>query len=151
MGCHCFSDSRAMFGLFLSATNKAHIFVLDTVRTNQMPNMNNLYQTERTNRCAVCLSVCLFTLTDPVLFWLVYPVWPDLVPPIHFPVRSSHSKCVWRWNSVAYWGASSDCWPTTRTLTKDRLWYLFRCKWVSYSKTWWVLRSLMCNSPSVIM
>ena len=53
----CSSESRAMFGLLLSATNKAHVFVLDTVRTNQMPNMNNLYQTERTNRFAVCVHV----------------------------------------------------------------------------------------------
>lgn len=39
-----------MFGLFVMATKKAHLFVLDNVRTNQMPNMTSLYQQLRTHR-----------------------------------------------------------------------------------------------------
>lgn len=39
-----------MYGLFFAATGKAHIFAVDRVRTNQMPNLGNLYQTERTYR-----------------------------------------------------------------------------------------------------
>nr|CAD7454366.1 unnamed protein product [Timema tahoe] len=41
---------RAMFGLFLAPSKRALIFVLDTVRTNQMPNMVSLYNAERTNK-----------------------------------------------------------------------------------------------------
>ncbi len=39
-----------MLGLFVMATKKAHLFVIDRVRTNQMPNMTNLYQQLRTHR-----------------------------------------------------------------------------------------------------
>ena len=45
---HHRSGNKAMFGLFFPKTKKAQIFVLDTVRSNQMPNMNNLYNSERT-------------------------------------------------------------------------------------------------------
>ncbi|CAD6231570.1 GSCOCG00001475001-RA-CDS [Cotesia congregata] len=38
---------RSMWGLFLGPSKRGHIFVYDSVRTNQMPNMNTLYQTER--------------------------------------------------------------------------------------------------------
>nr|CAD7397598.1 unnamed protein product [Timema poppensis] len=41
---------RAMFGLFLAPSKRAVIFVLDTVRTNQMPNMVSLYNAERSNK-----------------------------------------------------------------------------------------------------
>ena len=44
------SDSRALFGLFVMATKKVHIFVLDRVRTNQMPTMATIYESERTAR-----------------------------------------------------------------------------------------------------
>ncbi|XP_018009711.1 DNA polymerase epsilon catalytic subunit A isoform X2 [Hyalella azteca] len=47
---HHKSGSKAMFGVFLASTKKAHIFVLDTVRSNQMPNMVNLYTTERNHK-----------------------------------------------------------------------------------------------------
>lgn len=47
---YCFSDARSMYGLFFAATGKAHVFAVDRVRTNQMPNLGNLYQTERTYR-----------------------------------------------------------------------------------------------------
>ena len=41
------NHQRAIWGLFLSPSKRAHIFVLDTVRTNQMPNLNNLFVNER--------------------------------------------------------------------------------------------------------
>ena len=44
------SDHRSMFGLFFLSTKKAHLFVIDRVRTNQMPNMANLYHQSRTHR-----------------------------------------------------------------------------------------------------
>ena len=47
-----YRDSRAMFGVFVWPTHKASVFVQDRVRTNQMPNMASLYQTERTTRMA---------------------------------------------------------------------------------------------------
>ena len=46
------SHSRALYGVFINATRKAHLFVLDRVRTNQMPNMGSLYSHERTSRLA---------------------------------------------------------------------------------------------------
>lgn len=46
------SDTRSLFGVFLLATRKAHLFVLDRVRTNQMPNVSSLYQNERASRLA---------------------------------------------------------------------------------------------------
>ncbi|KAJ8965898.1 hypothetical protein NQ314_003839 [Rhamnusium bicolor] len=41
------SKPQHMFGLFLTPVKKAIIIVVDTVRTNLMPNMVNLYQAER--------------------------------------------------------------------------------------------------------
>lgn len=41
------NGTRAMFGLFIPPTKKSLIIVLDTVRTNQMPNMSSLYNAER--------------------------------------------------------------------------------------------------------
>ncbi|XP_025837463.1 DNA polymerase epsilon catalytic subunit A [Agrilus planipennis] len=41
------NKSRQMFGLFLTPLNKSIIIVVDSVRTNLMPHMNNLYQAER--------------------------------------------------------------------------------------------------------
>ncbi|XP_033227375.1 DNA polymerase epsilon catalytic subunit A isoform X2 [Belonocnema kinseyi] len=41
------NHQRAIWGLFLSPSKRSHIFVHDTVRTNQMPNMNTLYVAER--------------------------------------------------------------------------------------------------------
>ncbi|XP_026280416.1 DNA polymerase epsilon catalytic subunit 1 [Frankliniella occidentalis] len=46
------NGTRAMFGLFLPPTKKSLIIVLDTVRTNQMPNMSSLYNTERNAKIA---------------------------------------------------------------------------------------------------
>lgn len=44
---HHKSGNKSMFGVFIPATKKAHIFVVDTIRTNQMPNMSALYNNER--------------------------------------------------------------------------------------------------------
>ncbi|XP_011882583.1 PREDICTED: DNA polymerase epsilon catalytic subunit A [Vollenhovia emeryi] len=38
---------RALWGLFLSASKRAHVFVLDSVASNQLPNMSMLYAQER--------------------------------------------------------------------------------------------------------
>ncbi|KAL1460882.1 hypothetical protein WDU94_012820, partial [Cyamophila willieti] len=44
--------TKAVFGLFLTPSNKAMIIVLDTVRTNQMPPLTSLYTSERTSKLA---------------------------------------------------------------------------------------------------
>ncbi|XP_061936089.1 DNA polymerase epsilon catalytic subunit A isoform X2 [Apis cerana] len=41
------NHQRALWGLFLNASKRAHIFILDSVSSNQMPNMNTLYTQER--------------------------------------------------------------------------------------------------------
>ncbi|GCB67401.1 hypothetical protein scyTo_0010241, partial [Scyliorhinus torazame] len=45
---HNAQGNKALFGLFIPSQRKASIFVLDTVRSNQMPNLNNVYAAERT-------------------------------------------------------------------------------------------------------
>ncbi|KAG9339579.1 hypothetical protein JZ751_023470 [Albula glossodonta] len=45
---HHSQGHKALFGLFIPAQRKASIFVLDTVRSNQMPNLSSLYGAERT-------------------------------------------------------------------------------------------------------
>ncbi|XP_065055976.1 DNA polymerase epsilon catalytic subunit A-like isoform X2 [Rhopilema esculentum] len=44
---HCQLENRAVFCLFFPPTQKASVFVLNTVRSNQMPNLQSLYQAER--------------------------------------------------------------------------------------------------------
>ena len=46
------NGTRAMFGLFIPPSRKVLIIVLDTVRTNQMPNMSSLYNFERNAKIA---------------------------------------------------------------------------------------------------
>ncbi|XP_066584539.1 DNA polymerase epsilon catalytic subunit 1 isoform X2 [Prorops nasuta] len=41
------NQQRAIWGLFLSPIKKAHVFALDSVVSNQIPNMNALYTQER--------------------------------------------------------------------------------------------------------
>lgn len=41
------TGKREMWGIFMPATHKAVLIVLDTVRSNQMPQMRNFYATER--------------------------------------------------------------------------------------------------------
>lgn len=42
------NSSRSMWALVLPPVKRAYIYVLDTVRTNQVPNMNTLFNAERT-------------------------------------------------------------------------------------------------------
>nr|XP_026494308.1 DNA polymerase epsilon catalytic subunit A [Vanessa tameamea] len=42
------NSSRSMWALILGPIKRGYIFVLDTVKTNQLPNMNTLYSAERT-------------------------------------------------------------------------------------------------------
>ncbi|XP_044845964.1 DNA polymerase epsilon catalytic subunit A isoform X2 [Mauremys mutica] len=44
---HNAQGSKALLGLFVPSQRKASVFVLDTVRSNQMPNLTNLYSSER--------------------------------------------------------------------------------------------------------
>jgi hypothetical protein len=39
-----------IIGFFTPSSNTAQIFLLDTVRTNNIPNLNNLLNTEREKR-----------------------------------------------------------------------------------------------------
>uniref|UniRef100_A0A8B9JNV3 DNA polymerase epsilon catalytic subunit n=1 Tax=Astyanax mexicanus TaxID=7994 RepID=A0A8B9JNV3_ASTMX len=45
---HHSQGHKALFGLFIPSQRKANVFVLDTVRSNQMPNLSTLYGAERT-------------------------------------------------------------------------------------------------------
>ena len=38
---------KHLFGIFIPSGKRAHVFIVDTVRSNQMPNLNNLYNNER--------------------------------------------------------------------------------------------------------
>lgn len=49
--------SKSMYGLFLPMNKHAYIYVLDTVRSNQMPNMVSLYNAERNSKCVHKLHV----------------------------------------------------------------------------------------------
>jgi len=40
------SGQKQMYGLFFPTSKKAAVYIVDTVRTNQMPNMTNLYNAE---------------------------------------------------------------------------------------------------------
>lgn len=42
-----------MFGLFFPMSRKAYVYVVDSVRTNQMPNLNTIYNTERKAKWAI--------------------------------------------------------------------------------------------------
>ncbi|XP_031425753.1 DNA polymerase epsilon catalytic subunit A-like [Clupea harengus] len=44
---HHSQGHKGLFGLFIPSQRKASVFVLDTVRSNQMPNLGNVYGTER--------------------------------------------------------------------------------------------------------
>lgn len=52
---HYKSGNKTMLVLFSPPAKKAHFFVIDTVRTNQMPNLANLYNEERLKRLAQVL------------------------------------------------------------------------------------------------
>ena len=44
------SGPRGFLALFLSPVKKAIVIVLDSVKTNQMSNLTNVYNTERNNK-----------------------------------------------------------------------------------------------------
>ncbi|XP_073410903.1 DNA polymerase epsilon catalytic subunit A [Dendrobates tinctorius] len=45
---HNCQGNKALFGLFIPSQRKAAVFVLDTVRSNQMPNLSSMYTSEHT-------------------------------------------------------------------------------------------------------
>lgn len=45
-----YNASKLIIGFFIPLNNTAQIFVLDSVRTNNMPNLNNLLNSEREKR-----------------------------------------------------------------------------------------------------
>lgn len=50
---------KAMFGLFMPSAGKAYIYVVDTVRNNQMPNLTNMFASERNSKISKGISVDL--------------------------------------------------------------------------------------------
>ncbi|XP_045502598.1 DNA polymerase epsilon catalytic subunit 1 [Colias croceus] len=63
------NSSRSMWSLVLGPIKRAYIFVLDTVKTNQVPNMNTLYSAERTAK--INLGTEEATLPGSELNWEV--------------------------------------------------------------------------------
>ncbi|CAI9589195.1 unnamed protein product, partial [Staurois parvus] len=46
---HNSQGHKALFGLFIPSQRKASVFVVDTVRSNQMPNLGNMYASEHSS------------------------------------------------------------------------------------------------------
>lgn len=44
------SGSKVIYGLFFPMSKKATVFVVDTVRSDQLPNLSALYNAERNNK-----------------------------------------------------------------------------------------------------
>ncbi|CAH4036854.1 unnamed protein product [Pieris brassicae] len=63
------NSSRSMWSLILGPSKRAYIFVLDTVKTNQVPNMNTLYLAERTAK--INLGTVESTIPGSELNWEV--------------------------------------------------------------------------------
>ncbi|CAG4957344.1 unnamed protein product [Colias eurytheme] len=63
------NSTRSMWSLVLGPIKRAYIFVLDTVKTNQVPNMNTLYSAERTAK--INLGTEEATLPGSELNWEV--------------------------------------------------------------------------------
>jgi len=53
-----------MYGLFFPASKKAAVYVVDTVRTNQMPNMTNVYNAEYAAKLVVSVFLCSVYITS---------------------------------------------------------------------------------------
>ncbi|XP_073950246.1 DNA polymerase epsilon catalytic subunit 1 [Choristoneura fumiferana] len=64
------NSARSMWALVLGPTKKAYIIVQDTVKTNQMPNMNTLYAAERTAK--INLGTEESSLPGAELTWEVF-------------------------------------------------------------------------------
>ena len=45
-----FSGNKQIYGLFFPMWRKCVVYVVDTVRTDQMPNLNAMYNAERNNK-----------------------------------------------------------------------------------------------------
>jgi len=58
------SGQKQMYGLFFPASKKAAVYVVDTVRTNQMPNMTNVYNAEYAAKLVVSLLLCSVYITS---------------------------------------------------------------------------------------
>jgi hypothetical protein len=56
---HYSQDTRAIWALFIPAGRKAHVWVLNRVRTEGIPNLSSLYDTQR-NRLYVALRCSTF-------------------------------------------------------------------------------------------
>ncbi|CAH2045106.1 unnamed protein product, partial [Iphiclides podalirius] len=63
------NSNRSMWSLIMGPTKKAYIFVLDTVKTNQVPNMNTLFTAERAAKMK--LGTAESELPDAELTWEV--------------------------------------------------------------------------------
>ncbi|XP_068619039.1 DNA polymerase epsilon catalytic subunit 1 [Battus philenor] len=74
------NSTRSMWSLILGPTKKAYIFVLDTVKTNQVPNMNTLFSAERTAK--IKLGTAESEVPGAELTWEV--------------VAESEARAVWR-------------------------------------------------------
>lgn len=61
---HHSSGQKAMFGFFFPPSKRAVVFVLDTVRSNQMPNLGNLFNAERNAKLASGTDASLLPETD---------------------------------------------------------------------------------------
>ncbi|KAL4706978.1 hypothetical protein ACJJTC_019516 [Scirpophaga incertulas] len=64
------NSSRSMWALILGPTKRGYIFVLDTVKTNQVPNMNTLYISERIAK--INMGTDENTLPGAELTWEVF-------------------------------------------------------------------------------
>lgn len=62
-----------MFGLFFPASKKASVYVVDTVRTNQMPNMTNLFNAEHAAKLVVT-ELCVKFLCAAGCYVCVYEI-----------------------------------------------------------------------------
>ncbi|KAG7199297.1 hypothetical protein KM043_018152 [Ampulex compressa] len=62
------NHQRSLWGLFLSPSKRAHIFILDSVSSNQLPNMNALYTHERNTVAAKSGENKVSNLPDTMQF-----------------------------------------------------------------------------------
>nr|XP_003707004.1 PREDICTED: DNA polymerase epsilon catalytic subunit A [Megachile rotundata] len=66
------NHQRALWGLFLNASKRVHVFILDTVSSNQMPNMNTLYAQERNTAISMDGEDKIKTLPESMQFTLQF-------------------------------------------------------------------------------
>ncbi|PRD31688.1 UNVERIFIED_CONTAM: Pole [Trichonephila clavipes] len=61
---HHTCGQKSMFGFFFPPAKKAVVYVLDTVRTNQMPNLTNVFNAERNAKLESGFDLALLPETD---------------------------------------------------------------------------------------